>query len=411
MSDYDLLVAGGGPSGAATAFYAARAGLRVALLDRARFPRDKACGGLLTPRLREALPELWPHIEPVVECPTGGVALYSPALRYRIDHDFGDNTPWNIRREAFDHALFRAAGKAGAELLEGHRVTGVTVDGGRGDGVTLETSRGAFTAPLAVGACGPHDPLARHLREVRGLRPWSDRQLGTALVQEVEVGRDFITDAYGDEHRLLVHFRPSGIEGYGWVFPKATTLNIGFGGYNRTIKAIDVHAVWRDYIALLRRDHYFPIAQDDPPVKGAPLPMGGPLKATVADRVMVVGDAAGHVSPLSGEGIYYGLHAGRLAAETAVAALAAGDFSAEFLQRYHRAWRATFGKELRDLRFFARLALVAPERMVYYGTRDARLREMFADLFLGLTPGGPGKLRPMLRVVRDVVRYPWFGWG
>ena len=98
MSNYDVIVCGGGPSGSTTAFYAAKAGLRVALVDRAKFPRDKACGGLLTPRVLSELPELAPYIEPIIECPSQDVQLYSPSMKYRIDFDFGSNTPWNILR-------------------------------------------------------------------------------------------------------------------------------------------------------------------------------------------------------------------------------------------------------------------------------------------------------------------------
>ena len=116
MSEYDVVVCGGGPSGATTAFYAAKAGLRVALVDRAKFPRDKACGGLLTPRVLSELPELAPWIEPIIECPSHDVQLYSPSMKYCIDFDFGSNTPWNIRREVFDNALLEAAREAGMGL-------------------------------------------------------------------------------------------------------------------------------------------------------------------------------------------------------------------------------------------------------------------------------------------------------
>ena len=67
MTTYDVIVAGGGPSGATTGFYAAKAGLNVAIIDRSSFPRDKACGGMLTARIFDELPELKPYIEPVIE--------------------------------------------------------------------------------------------------------------------------------------------------------------------------------------------------------------------------------------------------------------------------------------------------------------------------------------------------------
>jgi monoamine oxidase len=80
MNEYDVIVCGGGPSGAATAFYAAKAGMKVLVIDKSKFPRDKACGGLLTARLFDELPELEPYIKPIIECASNDVNLYSPPL-------------------------------------------------------------------------------------------------------------------------------------------------------------------------------------------------------------------------------------------------------------------------------------------------------------------------------------------
>ncbi|HJM81612.1 MAG TPA: hypothetical protein QF397_02510, partial [Candidatus Poseidoniia archaeon] len=180
------------------------------------------------------------------------------------------------------------------------------------------------------------------------------------------------------------------------------------GGYNRAIKSVKVKKIWEDYINLLKEDGYFPKDQATPPVKGAPLPLAGPLKATTMDNTLLVGDSAGMVSPLSGEGIYYGMHAGKLATKTIKAALESGDFSQKHLDQYHRDWNDVFGKELRDLSFFALMALKLPERMVYYGSHDDKLCEIFADLFLGVTPGGLGKRKPITRSIFNFFRHPYF---
>jgi flavin-dependent dehydrogenase len=249
------------------------------------------------------------------------------------------------------------------------------------------------------------------VRDKRNIKPWNDNQMGTALMWEPVVGKDFVDKNYSDKRSLLVHFKPGGIDGYGWVFPKQEILNIGFGGYNRAIKSIKVKEIWEDYINLLKEDGYFPKDQATPPVKGAPLPLAGPLKATTMDHTLLVGDSAGMVSPLSGEGIYYGMHAGKIAIDTIQNALETNDFSQKNLDQYHRDWSKAFGKELKDLSFFAYLALKIPERMVYYGSRDDKLCEIFADLFLGVTPGGLGKRKPISRAMYDAIRYPYFGLG
>ena len=407
MTEYDVIVCGGGPAGSTTAFYAAKAGMKVLLLDKSKFPRDKACGGLLTARLFDELPELEKYIKPIIECPSRDVNLYSPSMKYRIDYEFPVGTPWNITREVFDNAVLEAARDVGAEVMTQTRIKDYEFDGG----VTVKTSNGDFKGKMVVGATGPADKLASMIREKRNIKPWTDNQMGTALMWEPHVGKEFIDKTYSKNKSLLVHFKPGGIEGYGWVFPKKEILNIGFGGYNRTIKSIKIKEIWADYINLLKEDGYFPKDQEVPPVKGAPLPLDGPIKATTMDYTLLVGDSAGMVSPLSGEGIYYGMHAGKIAIDTIKKALETNDFSQKNLDQYHRDWNKVFGKELRDLSFFALMALKLPERMVYYGTRDEKLCEIFADLFLGVTPGGLGKRKPITRAVFDAIRYPYFGLG
>ena len=407
MATYDVIVAGGGPSGATTAFYAAKAGLNVAIIDRSSFPRDKACGGLLTARLLDELPELRPYIEPVIECSSSEVNLYSPSLKHRIDYVFPLGTPWNVRREIFDNAVLEAARDVGADVLTEIRVTGYQFNGG----VKVTTSRGEFRSKMVIGATGPNDMLAGQVRQRRNLNPWNDREMAIALMWEPVVGKEFIDSAFGDNRSLLVHFKPGGIEGFGWVFPKEGRLNIGFGGYKHSIKSVNVREVWKDYISLLKKDGYFPQEHPVPPVKGAPLPLAGPMKATTMDYTLIVGDAAGMVSPLSGEGIYYGMHAGKIAIKTIKNALKTGNFTQAYLDAYHRDWSRVFGKELRDLAVFSRMVLKMPERMVYYGSRDKKLCEIFADLFLGITPGGLGKKKPMARTLFNAVRYPYFGLG
>ncbi len=404
MTEYDVIVCGGGPSGSTTAFYAAKAGMKVLLIDKSKFPRDKACGGLLTARLFDELPELEPYIKPVIECASNDVNLYSPSMKYRIDFEFPVGTPWNITREVFDNAVLEAARDVGAEIMTQTRVSDFEFNGG----VTVKTSKGDFKSKMVIGATGPADKLADMVREKRNLKPWNDKQMGTALMWEPVVGKEFVDENYGDKRSLLVHFEPGGIKGYGWVFPKKEILNIGFGAHNTSIKSIKMKEIWKDYINLLKKDGYFPNDQEIPPVKGAPLPLSGPIKATTMDYTLLVGDSAGMESPLSGEGIYYEMHAGKIAVDTIKKALETGDYSQQHLDQYHRDWNKLFGKELRDLSFFQYMALKLPERMVYYGSRDEKLCEMFADLFLGVTPGGLGKRKPITRSVYNFFRHPYF---
>ena len=151
-------------------------------------------------------------------------------MKYKIDFEFPVGTPWNITREVFDNAVLEAAGDVGAEIMTETRVSDFEFNGG----VTVKTSKGEFHSNMVIGATGPNDKLAGMVREKRKIKPWSDNQMGTALMWEPVVGKDFIDKVYGDNRSLLVHFKPGGIEGYGWVFPKQDILNIGFGAVSYT---------------------------------------------------------------------------------------------------------------------------------------------------------------------------------
>ena len=222
MTEYDVIVCGGGPAGSTTAFYAAKAGMKVLLLDKSKFPRDKACGGLLTARLFDELPELEKYIKPIIECPSRDVNLYSPSMKYQIDYEFPVGTPWNITRTVFDNAVLEAARDVGAEVMTQTRIKDYEFNGG----VTVKTSNGDFKGKMVVGATGPADKLASMIREKRNIKPWSDSQMGTAMMWEPHVGKEFIDKTYSKNSSLLVHFKPGGIEGYGWVFPKKEILNL-----------------------------------------------------------------------------------------------------------------------------------------------------------------------------------------
>ena len=433
MTVYDLAICGAGPAGAATAYYAAKSGLTVALLDKATFPRDKACGGLLTPRTFTELPGLSDTIARVVECKSERVNLFSPSGRWMVDHPFGADAPSNIRRIDFDHTLVKAAQDAGAELLEGTRMTDFVVGasggtgasdglgsdagnttvsaGGEGSCTTLQVKgpdgKQELSARLLVGAEGPLGQCTSYVRQRYDIPVWNDGQMGTAIMWEAEVGSEFIESAYGAEHKLLVHFKPENMNGYAWVFPKADTLNIGFGGYNRDLKAMSIKETFARYVELLRKNGHYPRQMAVCRHKGAPLPLAGPIKRCYTDGLMLVGDAAGLVSPLSGEGIFYSMRSGMLAARQATTVLEAGDTSSKALAPYEAAWRSEFHREFKDLAFFAWAAIHWPELLVYYGTQDSQLRSMFADLFLGITPGGLRKGKVIRRVLVDALRYRW----
>jgi geranylgeranyl reductase family protein len=297
MERYDVLVVGAGPAGSATAIHLARGGARVLLADRARFPRDKPCGGGVTGRaLRQAPCDITPVVERVVH-------TFELRLHHHRSFRRTSSEPLILmtQRRRLDLFLAEQAVAAGASFRDNARVEQIELGA---NGVTATVGGTSVTADLLVGADGANGVVARaaglEAGIVRGVAlegnvPWSllddDRYTSTAVV---ELGA------------------PAG--GYGWLFPKGEHANLGVGGWAAEGPNL------RGHLARLARAYSVdPAAIVD--VRGHRLPMRRVGASTPGhDRVLLVGDAAGLVDPLSGDGIYEAFASARLAAEAILAA-------------------------------------------------------------------------------------------
>lgn len=296
MERYDILVVGAGPAGSATAIHLARGGAKVLLADRARFPRDKPCGGGVTGRaLRHAPCDITPVVERVVR-------TFELSLHHRRSFRRSSEEPLILmtQRRRLDAHLAEQAVASGATFRDDARVEQVEVGT---SGATAVVGGVPVTAETLVGADGANGIVARSaaLDEgiVRGVAlegnvPWSlvdrDRYETTAAI---ELGA------------------PAG--GYGWLFPKGDHVNLGVGGWAAEGPRL------RDHLARLARS--FAV---DPALitelRGHRLPMRRLGASSPArDTVLLVGDAAGLVDPLSGDGMYEAFVSARLAADAILA--------------------------------------------------------------------------------------------
>jgi geranylgeranyl reductase family protein len=306
MGRFDAIVVGAGPAGSATAIRLARGGAKVLLLDRARFPRDKPCGGGLTGR---AVRELPVDVTPVVE---DVVRALEVRLRYRKRFVRRSAAPLVLmtQRRRLDAFLGEQAAEAGADFRDGITVGGLATGP---DGVTLRAGGETVRGDVLVGADGVNGSVARAAGlgggilygiALEGNGPLRDGQAGTATVELGVV--------------------PGG---YGWVFPKADHANYGVGGWAAEGPRLRAH------LRLLCAAHGVDagaLAQ----LQGRRLPMR--RTATAArGRVLLVGDAAGLVDPLSGDGISEALLSARLAAEAILA---------DELERYEPSLAAALGR-------------------------------------------------------------------
>ena len=331
--DADVVVVGAGPGGAATAYWAAAAGLDVLLLDKASFPRDKVCGDGLTPRA-------------VAELVRMGVAIreddgWIRNLGLRV-HGGGHTIelPWPElssypsyglarRRTGLDQLLVEHARAAGAKVLERTAVTGPLLDErtGRVVGVRAKGEGDeelVLRAPLVVAADGVSSRLATGL----GRTPRPDRPMGVAV--RTYFRSPLHDDPWMTSYLELWDGEPGAsnlMPGYGWIFALGDgTVNVGLGSVSSTNAAtkVDYRDLFGTWMANTPPEWGFTKENQDGPVRGAALPMGfnrGPL---YGNGLMLVGDAAGMVSPFNGEGIAYALAAGRVAAEAAAQGLARG---------------------------------------------------------------------------------------
>ncbi len=318
MRGFDAIVVGAGPAGSVTAYRLATSGASVLLLDKARFPRDKPCGGGLTLRAVNQLPV---DVGPVVEHVVDRMQL---RLRYGTWYERRSDGPLILmtQRRRLDALLAEQAAAAGAEFRDGSKATAIRPAGN--DGWEVEIGAERVTAGLVIGADGANGISARQLG--LGGRP----VYGVAL--EGNMPYDVIGEARYRRRAVIELATLPG--GYGWVFPKGDHANFGVGGWERTGPTL------RHHLRVLCREHGVP---DDrlESLRGHRLPLRLPDAPLARGRALIVGDAAGLVDPLSGDGMYEAFVSARLAAEAAGAVL---DGRQTTVEPYDAALRASLGR-------------------------------------------------------------------
>ena len=289
-----MLVVGAGPAGSSTAIHLARAGATVLLADKACFPRDKPCGGGLTGRALKRIPV---DPSPVVE---RDVDRFRLRLRYgsTFSRDHDEPLIRMTQRRRLDAFLVEQAAEAGAAMRGGTRVEELRVDDA---GVSALVGGEAIRADALVGADGANGVVAK------------SAGLGEGIVRGVALEGNVPLEALdGDLERTAVIELAVLPGGYGWVFPKGDHANLGVGGWGSEGPRL------RNHLARLARAHgvaYESVTE----LRGHRLPMRRLGTPAGAGRVLLVGDAAGLVDPLSGDGMYEAFVSARLAADAIVA--------------------------------------------------------------------------------------------
>ena len=314
VTDTDVLVVGAGPAGASTAAWAARAGLEVVLADAEVFPRDKACGDGLTPRAIAELEALG-----MAEWLSGRVSNWG--LRAA---GFGQTLylPWSspsfpsrgsaAPRMELDARIRQVALDAGAVPVEGHRAVDAVIEDGQVRRVVFTTDDGTreITCRRLVVADGVRSQLGRVLG-----RQWH-RGTVYGVAARGYIASQRSNDPWISSHLELRDADHKILSGYGWIFPLGDgNVNIGVGTLATDQRPADVNLrkLMNVYADQQRAEWLLDGEVQSP--WSAMLPMGGAVSGVAGRNWMLVGDAAGCVNPLNGEGIDYGLETGHLAAQ------------------------------------------------------------------------------------------------
>lgn len=302
----DIVIIGAGPAGAGAAIRAARAGVKVVVFDKAPHGRDKVCGDGLTPRAIAALNELDIPLEDAHHIV--GLRMIANSTVRELDWPDGTRFPnhgavWPRRR--LDAALIDAASAAGADvrwetealpIIENGKVIGVEAGGDR------------WEAPFTIVAAGAPGKVAKML----GTDRVEDEPFGLAIRAYVESPR------HGDQHLeaclTLRDEHDTAVPGYGWMFPAGDgTVNIGAGALStmKGFKKLNLNRLLDDYREMVRESWGLGPFLERP--RAWRLPMSAQRRH--GDGWVAIGDAAGLINPMNGEGIDYGLESGILAAD------------------------------------------------------------------------------------------------
>jgi geranylgeranyl reductase family protein len=380
---YDAVIIGAGPGGAATAHYLALAGLRALLLDKFSFPRDKTCGDGLTPRALRILDEMGLLERIQLESARHDLVRFTAPNGREVNAEIPvRNARYShveiIPRLALDHLILERAIASGATFESPARVTDIAREQ---DGVVVSAARGgrtvAYRARMAVLATGANMSLLT--------------KLGLLKKQpEVVLACRAYYEGIADlAEGVQCRFDGVPLPGYGWIFPVSTTrANVGVGFFQMGIAGRwapeNARRVFDRWLQIPSMQRLLAGAWQDGPVRGFPIRVDFATAPTYSERMLLVGEAAGLVNPVTGEGIDYALESGKLAAEHMIGMFAAGDFSASRLQAYDAELRAAYQRLFTLCDRLRLLYLNAPviNRAIAAGTRRRALRDLYMNIVM-----------------------------
>lgn len=333
---YDVAVIGAGPGGAAAATYLSLAGLKTILLDKAEFPRDKTCGDGLSPRalavlqdmgLLEKISQVGYTVAQVGLAAPNGDAFREPIPQLKNAPAYATIVP----RLTLDNIILERAAAAGAEFRRA-TVKGIARENGH---VLVQANGNGVRAKMAVIATGASTSLLEQTGILKVYPP------------PAVAARAYFEEMAPIAPAVQFYFEGVPLPGYGWIFPLGErSANVGAGVVRRPGEKnpLSPRTVMEQFMASRPLQPLLQNARQIGPIKGYPLRTDFPTAPTFGEQILLVGESAGLVNPITGEGIDYALESGQMAAAHLVEMFQAGDFSLVQHQRYDQKLRDHFQK-------------------------------------------------------------------
>jgi len=373
---YDVAIVGAGPAGSTAAKFLSENGFKVLLIDKDKFPRDKPCGGGLPVRVLERFKYI--QEKDLIESYLFGGVAYSPSLKYKVHVQKDEPILAVVLRKKFDFGLVKLAMDSGSVFSDGKRVKDVKISKNKaevvlGDGTSVDSQ-------VVIGADGVRSTVSKKLGLHQGCNEFS-----ICVFQEYNVGEETLDRFFGENRCSHIHTRVGRMAGYGWVFPKKQHLNIGIGQRGGSKIKTNLLEAYKNYIKTLEKQRIIPENLGLGRYMGGIIP-GAPLEKTYADKGIVIGDAAGLVNPMSGEGIHYAMYSGEIAAQVIAESLEIDDTSEQFLSKYEVNWKKEFGKDIKILLRPSKKQdlkqVEKTEKLVKFASRDKKLADLVFRMLL-----------------------------
>jgi menaquinone-9 beta-reductase len=344
---YDVIIAGGGPAGSACALCLAKSGLKITMIDKTSFPKNKICGDALSidvirqlPKLSEKLAGKFTKIKNKIS--SSGLRIYGPSGELlELEIKSRDNScGYIMRRPAFDNMLHECVTENPS--LNFYKNCSAESVKKYSDHISILTSSGEINGKILVGADGANSVISRYVHK----HTKSKKHLCVGIKSYYKNVEGFHPDGY-----IELHFYKNLLPCYLWIFPMhGNEANVGLGlMHNDLLKSkLSLKQIMFDIIS----EHpvvspRFKNAQRISPVEAWPLPLAMDKKMISDERILLIGDAAGLIDPFTGEGVGNAIRSGRIAADHILNCFKENTFSASFNKAYDKEIYKRMWNELR----------------------------------------------------------------